>query len=165
LGLSVLDSRLVLLCPEFRNLNLNGLVDAALQLPAVAELEEKLQPDKQRGQEDCLDDVVEQGGGSAFEGAVAEELEQPADDMCRNGDLVRPVRVLDNRLVGGGRCSQTDHAQHGTGYWFKQYVQDCICEGGESAEVEVKIWYRQGVGQWDESTGVGGLQRRGGLSI
>lgn len=46
---------LVLLVLEFRNLDLDGLFNTALQLSTVPKLEEHLEPDEQRGEEDGLE--------------------------------------------------------------------------------------------------------------
>ncbi|RBQ91574.1 hypothetical protein VDGD_20451 [Verticillium dahliae] len=66
---------------ELGNLLLDGLVDASLKLLSVTQQEQKLEPDEKGRQEDGLDKVIEQRGGALLESTVADELEDPADNV------------------------------------------------------------------------------------
>lgn len=93
---------------KFSNLLLNNLVNTSLELSAIAELEEKLEPDKQRSQEDGLQQVVEKCRGTLLERAVADKLQDPAGDVGAEGDLIRHNRVLKPGKVAGGSDGEAE---------------------------------------------------------
>lgn len=127
LRLSVLDSAL-LLCPELRNLDLYLRLHASLELLPVAKGEQELEPDKQRREEDGLDQVVQQGGSSALELSVADELRNPTDHMQGNGVRRHGARiVVFNSVVARGGRTETDEGKGGAGDGLEENVQAAPC--------------------------------------
>lgn len=106
LGLAVLGFGL-----ELGNLDLDLLLDACLQLLAIAELEEDLEPDKHGGEEDGLDEIVEQGGRTALKGAMANELGDPRDDVDDEGELEGGLGVLEAHVIGEGGAADAEGGQ------------------------------------------------------
>ena len=124
--------------PELGNLNVDSLVYTGLEFWAVAELEEQLEPDEERGEEDGLEQVVEQGRGSALELAVADKLGQPAHDVSDDGGL-GGSRGGYPQVVCAGGGSQADEGQHGAGDRFKEHIEGAVCQGGEGAKVCIQV--------------------------
>lgn len=87
------------LAPKLFNLDLDLLVHTSLQFRAVAKHEENLQPNKHGGKEDCLDEVIEKGRGTAFVNAVTDELEDPTDDVKSQSSLKSRRRVLLTQVI------------------------------------------------------------------
>jgi len=101
--------------------------------------------------------ILEQGGGAALEGAVADELRDPGGAEDAQGDLVRGVwrdgrEVLE---VGGG--AQQDGGHEGAGHGLEQDVEDGVVGGHQGAEVEVEVGDGKPGGERDESGRVGAL--------
>lgn len=132
-SLRLLGCLFLLAGPKLGDLDLNGLVDTLLELGSVPDHEEKLEPDKQRGEEDGLEQVVEQGGRPPLELAVADELGQPAHDVDGDGDLGDWRRALQAEVVGQGGGAKADQGQHRPCYRFKQHIERTPEQGGEGS--------------------------------
>lgn len=78
---------------ELLDVLLNGLVDAALQLRTVAEVEEDLEPDEERRQEKGLNNVVEQRRSATLELSMTDELRDPCDNVDSDGVVVGGLAV------------------------------------------------------------------------
>lgn len=107
---------------ELGNLNRDSLVDTLLELGAVSDHEKKLEPDEQGSEEDGLEEVVQQGGGSTLELAVADKLRDPAYDMDGKGGLVGTLRVLDAEVVCACRGGEADQGQGASSDRFKKEI-------------------------------------------
>jgi hypothetical protein len=112
-GLSVLRSLV-----ELGNLDLDGLLNASLQLTAVTQLEEELKPDKYGGQEDGLNQIVKQGRSSTLKKTVPNELGNPADNVNGQGSLEGGIRVLDAEEVGKGSAGKAHESKSSAGHWL-----------------------------------------------
>lgn len=66
---------------ELRDLFGDRLVEPGLELGTVSKEEEDLKPDKERGEEQSLDEIVKQSGSTAFEDTVSNELSKPSKDV------------------------------------------------------------------------------------
>lgn len=137
LGLAVLGLSIGLRGLELGNLLLDGLVDACLQLRAVAQLEEKLEPDEQRGQEDGLDQIIQQSRGTALKGAVSDELEDPANNVDADGDLVGQVGILEPERVAGCSGAQADGCQQGAGDRLEEHIQSTPGQRCKCSQVKI----------------------------
>jgi len=73
---------------ELADVLLDSRVESSFQLRPVAEHEQNFQPDEERGEEECLDQVVEQSWGTTLEDTVADELSHPGEDVDAKGDVV-----------------------------------------------------------------------------
>lgn len=74
--------------PELGDVLLNSRVKSGLQLRPIAEHEEDLEPDEEGSEEEGLDHVVEEGGGTTLEDSMADELRDPGEDVDTDGDVV-----------------------------------------------------------------------------
>lgn len=74
---SLFSRLLLLLLAELRNLHLDILIEALLQLRAIAEEEQDLHPDEERCQQQGLDQIVKQRRGTSLEFAMSDKLGQP----------------------------------------------------------------------------------------
>lgn len=72
---------------ELGNLLRDGLLNSGLEFSSVSKLEKHFQPDKHGGEEDGLNEVVQQGRGAALEDTVTNELCDPGNDVNTKGDL------------------------------------------------------------------------------
>lgn len=108
--------------PEFGNFLLYLLLNTSLERGAVAQLEQDLEPDEQRGEEDGLDKVVQQSRRSTFKGSVPDELSNPCYNMESECDLKRRGRVLGLEVVGVGGACQTKGGQGKAGDRFKEQI-------------------------------------------
>lgn len=115
------------------------LVHARLQFRAVAQEEQDLEPHEHGSEEEGLDDVVQEGGGAALEGAVADELEDPARHMDGDGILEGGVRVGQPHVVAKGGGSQADGREDEAGHGLQQQVERRVERGCDGAEVEVQV--------------------------
>lgn len=137
LGLSVLGVAVRLGGSELGNLLLDGLVNAALEFLAVPKLEEELKPNKERGQEDSLNQVVQQRRRASLESAVPDELEDPAGDVDADGGLVRQGRVLNPEVVASGSGGQANDGQQRAGDRFEKNIQTTPSQGCQCPQVEI----------------------------
>lgn len=118
--------------PELGNLDRHSLIHARLELRTVTQHEQEFEPDEQRGEEDGLEEVVQEGRGAAFELAVAEELRQPAHNVNDDGDLCGGHRAGDAEVVGVGTRAEADERQRGAGDGLEEDVKAApgqSCEG------------------------------------
>lgn len=152
-GLAVLGLR-----PELGDLGLDLLVDAGLELRAVAQEEEDLEPDEHGGEEQGLDQVVQEGRGALLKGAVADKLGDPADDVDGDGRRQGRVRILGLEVVAASRSAEAEGGQGEAGDGLQQQVERRVEHGSNGAQVEVKIRHSQPLGQLDEGPRVGRLQ-------
>lgn len=81
-GLAVLRRGL-----ELGNLLRDGLLNSGLEFSSVSKLKKHLKPDKHGGEEDGLDEIVQQGRGATLEDPMTDELRDPGHDMNTKGDL------------------------------------------------------------------------------
>lgn len=149
--------------PKLCNLFLDPLLDAHLKLLAVAELEENLEPDENGGEEDGLDEVVEQGGSAALKGAVADELGDPADDVDDEGHLEGASRVLGAHVVGKGSGGDAKGGQDKAGDGLQEDIEGGVGEGEDGAEVQVQVGNGKPGRRLDQSAGIRGLADGEGL--
>jgi len=154
LGLAVLGFGL-----ELGNLDLDLLLDACLQLLAIAELEEDLEPDKHGGEEDGLDEIVEQGGRTALKGAMANELGDPRDDVDDEGELEGGLGVLEAHVIGEGGAADAEGGQDEAGDGLEQDVEPRVKQRGDGAEVEVEIRDGEPRGEVDQGSRICGLRQ------
>lgn len=159
LSLAVLDLAITLGGLKLGDLLLDGLVDAVLELLTVAKLEEKLKPDKQRGQENGLNQIVKQSRSTALESAVADELEDPADSVDSDSDLVRQVGILKSERVASCGGGQAYGGQQCTGNRLQKHVQPTPGQRCQGSQVEVQVGNGEPAGKWDEGSCVGGLEK------
>lgn len=138
-SLALLSAPALLLSPELGNLLLDRLLDAGLELGAIPQLEQDLEPDEERGQEDGLDEVIQQGWGAALKGAVAEELQEPGHYVHDDGHLVRGGRVRDPQGVGGGGARHAEGREDGAGDGLQEDVEATPDEGCQCAEVGLEV--------------------------
>lgn len=94
---------------------LNALLYTSLELRAVSDLEEELEPDEHRSEEDSLNEVVKESGGALLEGAVADELGNPGDDVDAKGDLEGAGRILETRVTSECGASETKSGENKAG--------------------------------------------------
>lgn len=114
-SLALLGAPALLLSPELGNLFRDSLLDAGLKLGAIPQLEQDLEPDEERGQEDGLNEVVQKGGRAALKRAVADELQEPRRHVHNDGGLVRGLRVRDPQGVASGSAGHTESREDGAG--------------------------------------------------
>ena len=124
---------------ELGNLLLYGLIHTGLQFGAVAEHEKELKPDKERGQEDSLDQIIQKGRRTTLEGAMAEELEEPADDMNSKSYLVDGVRLGNPQVVNTSGAANTDSSENGACNRFQENIEAAPEEGCDCTQVQVKV--------------------------
>ncbi|OMJ23352.1 hypothetical protein AYI69_g5018 [Smittium culicis] len=72
----------------------NELVDLFVEFWSVAEHEQELQEDKERGHGECLEQVVQKCWGSLLEDEMAANLHGPANDIHNYHDGCRVVEVF-----------------------------------------------------------------------
>lgn len=94
---------------------LNALLNAGLELRAVSNLEEELEPDEHGGKEDGLDEIVEEGGGALLECSVADKLGDPRDDVDAKGDLECAGGILEARITSKSGASEAECGKNEAG--------------------------------------------------
>lgn len=145
----------------------NGLahvaLDASLEFLAVAKGEEHLEPDEERSEEDGLEEAVQQGGGAVLELAVADKLEDPADDVGGDGVGGEGVGVVVGKgVVAGGGGGEAEEGEGGAGDGLEQDVEAAPEQRAQRAEVELQVGDGEAGRQRDERRGVCGLGEVGG---
>lgn len=135
--------------PEFGDLDLDSLLDATLKLGAIAELEENLEPNKHGSKEDGLDEVVKQSRGSMLEGAVADELQDPAHYVDHKGSDESVVGVVKPSIIAGGGAANAECSEQEAGEGLQKQVESSVEGSGDGAEVEVEIGEGEPAGKRD----------------
>ena len=104
-----------------------------------------------------MEEVVQEGRGTALELAVAEELRQPAHDVDDNGGLGGGDRVGNAEVVGEGTRGEADERQRGAGDRFEEDVEPAPCQGREGAQVWFEVGDLEKGGEGEEWSIVGSL--------
>lgn len=147
----------ILLLPEDRDLLLDALVVPGLQFRAVSEEEQNLHPDKQRCEQEGLDQVVQQRGSPTLEDSVADELHQPRRDVDASKPIVHAGAVCDEEMVCECRASEQDWRDKGAGDGFKEDVEGGIYQRADRSDIGREVFEAQDIGDIKEDGGVGGL--------
>lgn len=124
---------------ELLNLLLNSLVYPTLQFRTVAELEENLEPDKERGQEYSLDEIVQQSWRPSLKLSVSNKLRNPACNVDRASPGVDGHAVLRCKMVRIRSTADQYRSNHGSCDGLHQDVQGRVEHGCSSADVEREI--------------------------
>lgn len=125
---------------ELADVLLNGRVESSLQLGSVSEHEEDFKPDKERCQEESLNQVVQQRRSTAFEDPMADELGYPGDNVDTNGNVVCRHAMVCGQVVGICCATDQDRSKETSRDWFHQHIQRAVDYGNCSAEVEREMW-------------------------
>lgn len=147
--------------PEFGNLLLNSLLNASLEFRAVSQHEQDLKPNEQWGEEDGLDQVVQQSRCAALKRPVSNELSNPSNEMGAKGHLESGGWILRPEIVGVRRARQAERRQRETSNWLKKQIKRRVHESRNGAQVEVQIWDREPAGSLNKSPSVRGLREQG----
>lgn len=118
---------------------MNLLVDASLQLGAVAHHEKELEPDEHWSKEDGLHKIVKKSRGTALENAVPKELEEPADDVNGQSAFECRVWVLKAQVISQGAPAHAKGAEKEAGKRLKKKVESGIRKGGHCTQVDIQI--------------------------
>ena len=116
--------------PKLLNILLRILIQPTLQITSIAHCEQKLQPHKQRRQEDGLVQVIEECGRAAFEDAVPNELRDPGEDVDADGGVGGGGVVVGGEMVGVGGGSEEEEGEGGAGDGLKEDVEGAVGEAG-----------------------------------
>jgi hypothetical protein len=131
---------LLLALLEFINLLLHSLVDATLQLRTVAEREQDLKPDKERGQEECLDQVVEQSRRPAFKLSMSNELCDPTGNIYPTSPVICRGSVRRGQMVAVRGTADENRREEASSNRLHEYVERRVqhCTSGADVQREVR---------------------------
>jgi hypothetical protein len=125
---------------ELVNLLLDSLVDATLQLRTVTEREQDLEPDKERGQEEGLNQVVKQSRCSSFKLSMSNELRDPAGNVYPTSPVVCRGSVGRGQVVAVRSTADEDGREKTSGDGFHEYVERRVqhCTSGADVQREIR---------------------------
>lgn len=149
---------LALLSFELSNVLLDLFLHPCLELPAVAKEEQKLQPNKERGQEESLHEVVEKSWGTAFEFSMANELKYPGHYKDATGNHCGCPWIHGVKVVVNSGHADADGTQEAPGHWLHQDIKPSPYQGPDCAHVEREVFVGKPFGQWDQDTGIRSLK-------
>lgn len=78
----------------------NAFVKSSFELGTIAEVEENLKPNEERGQKESLDKVVEQSRRTSFEDTMSNELSEPCANVNCEGIVVGSHAISGSKVVG-----------------------------------------------------------------
>lgn len=108
---------------ELSNVLLDLFLHSCLELPAVAKEEQKLQPDKERRQEESLHEIVEKSWGTAFEFSMANELKYPGHQEDATGNDRGFLWIHGVEVVVHSGHSNANGTKKASGHWLHQDIE------------------------------------------
>lgn len=124
---------------QLGNLSANLLVHTRLKLWAVAQDKEDLEPDKHRGEEERLEESVEERRGASLKGTMANELGNPGQDVDTHSDLQGLFGVLQAHVAREGSAADAKRGKDEACDGLEQQIKYSIGDCNDGAEVEIKI--------------------------
>lgn len=137
------------IAPELADVLLNGRIESGLQLGSVSKHEQDFKPDKERCQEEGLNQVVQQRRSTTLEDTMTDELGYPGEDVDTDCDVVGRHAVVGGQVVGICCATDQDRSEKTSGNWLHQHIQRTVHYGNCSAEVEREMRNAERIRDWN----------------
>lgn len=105
----------------------------------VTQDKENLKPDKHRGEEERLEESVEERRGASLKGTMTNELGNPGQDVNTDGDLQGLYGVLQAHVARKGSAANAKRGKDEACNGLKQQIKYSIGDCNDGAEVEIKV--------------------------